>query len=246
MADAEAGATAGGDAIVQGKVTGLIYPPPDIRAIVDKTAQFVASNGRAFESRIIGERMSAKFSFLRDADPYHAYYEHKVSEFAEKRAADKAETDAQQPKEEEQPVAAEGDEAARPKEEAPPDEQAAAAKAAADAGAVVVEKQPVQDVTAKVAKKIKEKALEPPDEEVFSIKHPPQLSALDQEVMYLTAQYTAVSGKPFLSGLATREQRNPQFDFLKPTHPLFTYFTALVESYAQVTAKSDKQMKRCV
>lgn len=30
---------------VQGKVTGIIYPPPDIRAIVDKTAQFVARNG---------------------------------------------------------------------------------------------------------------------------------------------------------------------------------------------------------
>ncbi|KUF99727.1 Coiled-coil domain-containing protein 63 [Phytophthora nicotianae] len=44
--------------------------------------------------------------------------------------------------------------------------------------------------------------------------------------------------------LATREQRNPQFDFLKPTHPLFAYFTALVESYTLVLAKQDAQMKR--
>lgn len=30
----------------QTKAIGIIYPPPDIRAIVDKTAQFVARNGR--------------------------------------------------------------------------------------------------------------------------------------------------------------------------------------------------------
>ena len=30
----------------QGKVTGVIIPPPDIRAVVDKTAQFVARNGK--------------------------------------------------------------------------------------------------------------------------------------------------------------------------------------------------------
>jgi hypothetical protein len=30
----------------QTRQIGLIYPPPDIRAIADKTAQFVAKNGR--------------------------------------------------------------------------------------------------------------------------------------------------------------------------------------------------------
>ncbi|KAK1929794.1 Splicing factor 3A subunit 1 [Phytophthora citrophthora] len=37
------------------------------------------------ERRIVGERLSAKFSFLRESDPYHAYYEHKVSEFVAKK-----------------------------------------------------------------------------------------------------------------------------------------------------------------
>lgn len=36
------------------------------------------------------------------------------------------------------------------------------------------------------------------------------------------------------SGVAMREQRNPQFDFLKPTHMLFSYFTSLVDSYMKV------------
>ncbi|OWZ19584.1 Splicing factor 3 subunit [Phytophthora megakarya] len=221
------------DATVQGRVTGIIYPPPDIRAVVDKTAQFVANNGRAFESRIVGERMSTKFSFLRESDPYHAYYEHKVSEFiAQKDESPSEPQDQEQEKATTQTAGSEQQEKAQE-----------VVKAAETAGDVVVEKKAVQDVTAQVAKKIKKKELEPPPEEMFIIKHP-TLSALDQEIMYLTAQYTALSGSSFLSGLATREQRNPQFDFLKPTHPLFAYFTALVERYTLVLAKQDAQMQR--
>ncbi|KAG3047331.1 hypothetical protein PC121_g20126 [Phytophthora cactorum] len=218
------------DATVQGRVTGIIYPPPDIRAVVDKTAQFVANNGRAFESRIVGERMSAKFSFLRESDPYHAYYEHKVSDFIAKKDEPPP---APEPQQQEQEQAVEQQQG----------KTREVVKTAETTGDVVVEKKAVQDVTAQVAKKIKGKELEPPSEEKFIIKHP-TLSALDQEIMYLTAQYTALSGSSFLSGLATREQRNPQFDFLKPTHPLFAYFTTLVESYTLVLAKQDAQMKR--
>ena len=63
------------------------------------------------------------------------------------------------------------------------------------------------------------------------IVHPTFLSAMDSDIIKLTAQYTAVGGRQFLQGLAHREQRNPQFDFLKPTHALFGYFTSLVDSY---------------
>ena len=36
----------------QGKVSGLIIPPPDIRAVVDKTAAFVAKHGKSFEEKV--------------------------------------------------------------------------------------------------------------------------------------------------------------------------------------------------
>ena len=64
----------------QGKVTGIIIPPPDIRAVVDKTAQFVARNGKGFEEKIAsrGEGKTAKFNFMKQFDPYHAYYEQKI------------------------------------------------------------------------------------------------------------------------------------------------------------------------
>jgi hypothetical protein len=64
----------------QGKVTGVIIPPPEIRAVVDKTAQFVARNGKSFEKRILesGEGKTSKFNFMKAYDPYHGYYEQKI------------------------------------------------------------------------------------------------------------------------------------------------------------------------
>ena len=54
--------------------------------IVDKTASFVARNGPEFETRIRqNEINNPKFNFLNQADPYHAYYQHKVKEFREGR-----------------------------------------------------------------------------------------------------------------------------------------------------------------
>lgn len=72
----------------QTKAIGVILPPPDIRAIVDKTANFVARNGKEFEKRILlSEQNNPKFNFLKPADPYHAYYETRVKDLSEPEAA---------------------------------------------------------------------------------------------------------------------------------------------------------------
>ncbi|KAL8267006.1 hypothetical protein R6Q59_004350 [Mikania micrantha] len=64
------------------RTIGIIHPPPDIRTIVDKTASFVAKNGPEFEKRIIVSNAgNPKFNFLNGSDPYHAYYQHRLSEF---------------------------------------------------------------------------------------------------------------------------------------------------------------------
>ena len=41
------------ESAIQGETIGIIVPPPDIKAIVNKTAQFVARNGKSFEERIL-------------------------------------------------------------------------------------------------------------------------------------------------------------------------------------------------
>jgi splicing factor 3A subunit 1 len=49
--------------------------------IVDKTAQYVAKNGADFLTRIqANEASNPKFSFLKEGDPYHAYFLMKVNE----------------------------------------------------------------------------------------------------------------------------------------------------------------------
>lgn len=71
-----------GQGEVQGEVTGIIYPPPDLRAVVDKTAQFVAKNGVQFERRVMAtERGKLKFAFLQPDNPYRPYYDHMVKQF---------------------------------------------------------------------------------------------------------------------------------------------------------------------
>ena len=74
-------------------------------------------------------------------------------------------------------------------------------------------------------------------------------SAFDLDVVKLTAQFVARNGRQFLTNLMnrcdqyfteiltnlmSREQRNFQFDFLRPQHSLFQYFTKLLEQYTKV------------
>ncbi|KAF8497079.1 Pre-mRNA splicing factor PRP21 like protein-domain-containing protein [Russula emetica] len=62
----------------------------------------------------------------------------------------------------------------------------------------------------------------------------PNISAVDLDIMKLTALFTARQGHSFLANLSVKEGRNYQFDFLKPTHSLFGYFNRLIEQYTKV------------
>ncbi|KAJ8309400.1 hypothetical protein KUTeg_014274 [Tegillarca granosa] len=174
-------------------VIGIIYPPPEVRNIVDKTAGFVARNGPEFESRIRqNEVNNPKFNFLNPADPYHAYYQHKVKEFKEGKGLE--------------PIA--------PKNQS------------------LVQSQKLLQEQAKIIEEpIQPK--DPPPEFEF-VADPPSISALDLDVVKLTAQFVARNGRQFLTNLMNREQRNYQFDFLRPQHSLFNYFTKLVEQYTKI------------
>ncbi|XP_046904675.1 splicing factor 3A subunit 1 [Hypomesus transpacificus] len=180
-------------------IVGIIYPPPEVRNIVDKTASFVARNGPEFEARIRqNEINNPKFNFLNPNDPYHAYYRHKVNEFKEGKG--------QEPS------------AAVPK---------------------VMQQQALQQsqqLNQKVQSQVIHEAVvpkEPPPEFEF-IADPPSISAFDLDVVKLTAQFVARNGRQFLTQLMQKEQRNYQFDFLRPQHSLFNYFTKLVEQYTKI------------
>ena len=60
---------------------GVVLPPKDIRAIIEKTAGYVARNGSVFEDRIRDKEASnAKFSFLSPNDAYAPFYQWRLSE----------------------------------------------------------------------------------------------------------------------------------------------------------------------
>lgn len=166
-----------------GKVPeGIVLPPKDIRAIVEKTAGYVARNGPVFEDRIRDkEQGNPKFSFLSPGDAYAAFYEWRLSEVRQGRNADLS------------------------------------GKLGGSGSAAPV----------------KPKGPEPPPEYQFSARMP-NISALDLEVLRLTALHVARKGRSWMTNLSQKEARNFQFDFLRPQHSLYNFFQRMVDQYTSL------------
>eukprot|EP00727_Mastigamoeba_balamuthi_P006416 m51a1_g2395 hypothetical protein (724) ;mRNA; r:739900-742571 len=82
-------------------------------------------------------------------------------------------------------------------------------------------------------KSVAPKQLEAPPPDQFTVDQP-RATALDLDIIKLTAQFTARNGYTFQIGLQNRESKNPQFDFLKPTDALHGYYNMLVEQYRKI------------
>ncbi|KAK4697891.1 splicing factor 3A subunit 1, partial [Lecanoromycetidae sp. Uapishka_2] len=159
---------------------GVVLPPKDIRAIVEKTAGYVARNGPAFEDRIREkERHNPKFSFLSANDAYHPFYVWRLEEVREGRGT------------------------------------------AVSAGRVG--EAPLQEPE-------KPKGPAAPPDFHFSARMP-NISAQDLDVVRLTALFVAKNGRSFMTTLSQKETRNYQFDFLRPQHSLYQFFSRLVDQY---------------
>ncbi|EXJ86585.1 hypothetical protein A1O3_03538 [Capronia epimyces CBS 606.96] len=170
---------------------GVVLPPKDIRAIIEKTAGYVARNGPVFEDRIRDkEQANSKFSFLAPNDAYAPFYQWRLSEVRSGRGT------------------------------------AVSAGRAGDAT-------PVPE---------KAKGPEPPPEFQFSARMP-NISALDLEVVKLTALHVARKGKSWMTALSQREARNFQFDFLRPQHSLYNFFQRLVDQYTLLLQTGPESQK---
>lgn len=77
------------------------------------------------------------------------------------------------------------------------------------------------------------KGPEPPEEFQFSARVP-NISAQDLDVVKLTALYVAKNGRGWMTQLSQREAGNFQFDFLRPQHTLYQFFTRLVDQYQEL------------
>ncbi|OMJ09356.1 Pre-mRNA-splicing factor [Smittium culicis] len=80
----------------------LIYPPPDIKGIIDKTAEYVAQSGPILEQRVREtEKNNSKFSFLNQNDPYHLYYQNQLTNFKTGQISESIKPDDNKAKEQE-------------------------------------------------------------------------------------------------------------------------------------------------
>ena len=70
----------------------------------------------------------------------------------------------------------------------------------------------------------------PPADFHFSARMP-NINAQDLEVVKLTALFVAKNGRSFMTALSQKETRNYQFDFLRPQHSLYQFFSRLVDQY---------------
>ena len=160
---------------------GVVLPPRDIRAIVEKTAGYVARNGAVFEDRIRDkEKHNPKFSFLSANDAYNPFYAWRLTEVREGRGTAVS-------------AGRVGEPAAVPEPEKPKGPAA------------------------------------PPDFN-FSARMP-NISAQDLDVVKLTALFVAKNGRSFMTALSQKETRNYQFDFLRPQHSLYQFFSRLVDQF---------------
>ena len=68
----------------------IIYPPADIKSVIDKTAEFVAKMGDDFEKKVsVQQAGQPKFAFLNAGNPYRKYYELRIQELREGRESSK-------------------------------------------------------------------------------------------------------------------------------------------------------------
>ncbi|CBZ55903.1 hypothetical protein NCLIV_063290 [Neospora caninum Liverpool] len=191
--------------------SSIVFPPPDLRGIIEKTAQFVAKNGVEFEQRVRREQNNQRFAFLFPNNPYNAYYQLKVREFQT------------------------GEEAPRPQ----------VPQAILDMRKKEEEERKKKErvlMLTQYGEEAKRK-IEPPPPDVYSVTQP-YIALIDVDIIQTTAQFVARNGQRFLSGLAQRERQNPQFEFLKPTHALFQYFTNLVDAYTKCLLPPAEQMEK--
>lgn len=89
--------------------------------------------------------------------------------------------------------------------------------------------------SAGAAAPIPDKPKGPPEPSEFHFSaRMPNISAQDLDVVRLTALFVAKNGRSFVTSLSQKEAGNFQFDFLRPQHSLYQFFSRLVDQYSEL------------
>lgn len=228
-------------------ISGVIRPPPEIRAVADRTALYVAKNGRTFEQRILGSEKgkTPKFAFLQQSSPFHMYYEERI-QFYENGGEDQKEDEIKSEiekadKEQTNKLAEDQRKQEKSKRASVIDPIAKAilsqrTKIAQMRSAQEESESKTDDGVKKITRLNNQMIAAPPPLNFVNIAAPASLSIAQLESIQLVAQFVALDGKggSFLSQLTYREWNNPMFAFCQPRHGHFAYFSALVDAYRRI------------
>ena len=218
----------------------MIYPPPDTKKVIDKAATLVAEYGPQVETSM---KEDPNFSFINKSDPYYPYYQSKILESKEelkKNLKKKMEEYYSQNK-----INSENN-----NENQNPE---FLNKKRKEENLIELEKEAKELLKEAMQDKIdllrSDKNLNNLDKihqpvpDMFSVPQP-NISGTELDIIKISAQFVAKNGQKFLSDLIRREKDNPQFDFMKPQHTLFGYFTFLVGCYAKILNNKNEIMSK--
>lgn len=197
------------------------------KEIADKTAEFVAKNGPSFEELVIkAEANNTKFSFLKSDDPYRSYYDHKVSEFL--KTLDNGAV--QQPQQQTTSLSQTNEY----NNSNTMSSSFVKSNTTGNNNPFIINQTPSFLTSYQVTSRPDfKREIKPPQPDQYSVEHPSNVSLLEIDIIKHTAQFVAKNGQKFLMALTEREKQNPQFEFLKPNHSLFAFFTSLVDAYSK-------------
>lgn len=247
--------------------SSLIRPPPDLRAIVDKTAAFIGKMGDEFEVRIQSQSGgdTTKFRFLSSSDPYHAYYKQKVMEARTGGSGNSSAstsntipssnsltsstnttTTLSKPispdSDQTNKVVLVNDEESTKNQKVKEQREELTSSLSSSSSSLSSSSSSMMSMSIStvlpnpLARALKsfDASLYVPPHPIYSVLTPIGISASAADRIRLTAEFTATSGRRFLASLTSREFNNPEFDFLRPSNPHFSYYTTLVDAYAKV------------
>ena len=224
----------------------MIYPPPELKKIVDKVANLVIKYGEEFEEKLKNDENNKKYSFLNKDDPYFLYYSSKIKEnkknkekqnknipdeFLQKKRKISNEEETKEEKENNN-LNNKENQIKTPFEEVKTEINSLFSKTS------------LEQLT-KAPEIINYANIKAPKPDQFIISHP-NISELELDIIKITAQFVSKNGQKFLLDLSERESKNPQFDFLKPQHNLFGYFTYLVSSYSKILSEKNEKNNKLI
>ncbi|KAF2149912.1 hypothetical protein K461DRAFT_281149 [Myriangium duriaei CBS 260.36] len=97
-----------------------------------------------------------------------------------------------------------------------------------------------EGAVAAAMKKTRKGPTEPPAFE-FSARMP-TISAIDLEIVKLTALFVAVRGSGWMTRFSQSYGQVPQFQFLRPQHSFHQYFTRMIDQYRELLTTGEKDL----